>query len=342
VVTLNVNQPNLNQQGFLNDFRAAQQYLASSGPAGPPAPCSGCGVLGSLPPVYNSLIQSGQAGELAYQLSRTRILNLYPGPLTNVAALLQNGAGSVYHGLQLEASRRFRRGLQVQANYTFGKVLSDTGDSALSQTRLEVRSDYFNERIARARASFDITQAFKANWIYQLPFDRIAPRGRYWGRLLGGWSTSGILTWQSGVPFSLLSGWASFNRAALSQLNTANSTLTRPQLAGRLRFELDGTGGLVGRGLQPADYSNPPAGTIGVLQQRLFSGPALFNVDFAVLKSVRIHESQAIEFRCEAANAVNHTNWLVLSQNINLQSFGRNVRPVSKAREVQLGLIYRF
>jgi hypothetical protein len=344
VAVLNVNQPDLTKYGFLNAFRATQQYLASSGPATPSTPCSSCGVLNNLPSVFATFVRSGQAGELAYQLGQSGILNLYPGPLTNAAALLQNGAGSVYHGLQIEATRGFRRGLHIQANYTFGKVLSDTGDSAISQTRVELRQDYFNERIARARAAFDITHALKANWIYQLPFDRISGRGGFTGRLLSGWSTSGILSWQSGPPFSLLSAWPSFNRMALSGLNTANSTLTKSELADRLRFQMDGRGGIVGARLSPADYSNPPAGTIGTLQQRLFSGPPQFNLDLAVLKSMRIRESHAIEFRCEASNALNHTNWLVLLQNINTQpsAFGRNVTPINSAREVQLGLIYRF
>ena len=154
---------------------------------------------------------------------------------------------------------------------------------------------------------------------------------------------SGILIWQSGSPYSLLSGRATVNRAVFSQLNTANSPLTESQLAERMSFEVDGSGGRVGRGINPGDLLNPPSGTIGMLQQRMFSGPSMFNLDAGLLKSIRIHEFHAIELRFESRNILNHTNWIVFNQNINAGAgFGRQTRSLENAREIQVGLIYRF
>src|SRR6202022_4346944 len=106
-----------------------------------------------------------------------------------------------------------------------------------------------------------------------------------------------IMVWQSGAPFSILSGRGTLNRASRSAQNTADTALTGPQLSGIVKFQMTGNGpvivtpsainpadgtGVSGDGTAPFQgqaFFNPGAGTIGTLQRRMFDGPWTFNID---------------------------------------------------------------
>ena len=92
--------------------------------------------------------------------------------------------------------RRFRNGLQFQGNYTYGKVLSDSDGTA--SHRFEEFRDPSNGKIDRSRPTFDVTHAIKGNAVYELPFGV-----QRWRPILSGWTVSGIVTYQNGLPFSI-------------------------------------------------------------------------------------------------------------------------------------------
>src|SRR6202035_573591 len=85
--------------------------------------------------------------------------------------------------------------------------------------------------------------AIKANWQYDLPMGKGQRFNvRHLGPLLSGWSLSGILTWQSGSPFSIVSQRGTLNREARSGFNTADTSLTGSQLAQIVKFQMTGNG----------------------------------------------------------------------------------------------------
>ncbi len=350
LVALDYNQVDVTAGGFLEDFRRAKRNLEIiSDPNPPPGACPACQPLTLLPglprpqslteQVFRSLLVSDEPGELAYRY------RLVPNPATDFALLFGNGSRSSYNALQFDATRRMRRDLQFQANYTFGKVLSNAGEfGSLRETRIERRVDIRNAGLSRARAPFDVNHAFKANAIYQLPLAARYRDRRLAAGLLGGWTLSGILVLQSGLPYSVLErGLGTFIRRALSLFNTPNSALTKAELQERMRFQVDGVGAVVGRDVKQGDFTVPPGGTIGGLQQRIFTGPRLFSLDLAVLKSIPWRESRSFEVRFESRNILNHTNWIVFDQYHNLPGFGRNnIDTLDNARQIQLGLVLRF
>jgi len=237
-------------------------------------------------------------------------------------------------------------------------VLSDSNGTA--QHRFEDIRDPRNGKIDRARPSFDITHAFKVNGVYDVPFGS----GRRLGHpalnpILGGWALSGILTWQSGSPFSIMSRRGTLNSSYFSTENTASSTATKQELDDLLRFRMTANGpyivgasatGSDGRGVAAdgqAPFSgqvffHPGPGEIGTLQQRWFSGPSTFNLDFALLKQFIVHEAHALEFRMEALNIFNHPTWYVSDQDVSSVSFGRITSTFYGPRRIQLSLHYRF
>jgi hypothetical protein len=375
------NQVVIQQNGFLADFLKAQNNgflaLARNGVFNPgynPA-IPGSQPLTVFPKLafqgsltdstVDDLIQTGQVGELAslYQTNQLNGgVNFFQNPYALGTDMLTNFSSSSYNSLQLVARHRLHSGLSFEGNYTFSKVLSDAdGDS---QSRIQHFLDFANPGIERSRANFDLTHMIKAYGTYQLPFGkghRLHLREGAWNRVIEGWKVSTNMTWQSGAPFSVLSGYGTLNRASggRSFYNTADTALTFSQLNNIVDFRMTGSGPFVisqsainpssGTGVNdpgsPAFngqvFFNPPAGTLGVLQRRLFDGPWFFGLDASILKTVVIREQQTLELRMDAFNLPNHTSFFAGDQNINSTTFGV-VSSTYGARLVQFGVHYRF
>ena len=113
-------------------------------------------------------------------------INFFSNPNALGANYTTNGADSTYNSLQVDVRHRTSRGLTLQANYTFSKVLSNSaGDT---QTNFEPFLDNATPQAERAPAPFDLRHVFKANGVYDFPIGpghRFNPK--YIGRVIGGW-----------------------------------------------------------------------------------------------------------------------------------------------------------
>ncbi|MGH9719826.1 MAG: TonB-dependent receptor domain-containing protein [Bryobacteraceae bacterium] len=379
------NQVNIKAGGFVDDFqRARRNGFAARDANGVFNPAYNAAIPGSQPltvfPLLAAggnlanannrlLIERGEVAQLAatYQVNRQNgPINFFPNALALTAQMLTNYSHSSYNGLQVDVRRSTRRGLHLQANYTYSKVLSDSlGDGSL---RAETFLDINNPQIERARAPFDLTHNIKANGIYELPFGP----GHRWNyrpvsRLLEGWSVSSLMLWNSGTPFSVLSTRGTLNRTTLSQfVNTANTPLNKSQLDGVVGFYMTGAGPMFinpavlapdGRAVgadgaapyQGQVFFNAEAGGLGALQRRMFSGPWTFNLGLGILKRTRLFEKHAIELRAETNNVLNHPTFYVGDEsvtntrfNINQPTFGRITGAFYDRRLLQFGMQYRF
>ncbi|MGB9606085.1 MAG: TonB-dependent receptor domain-containing protein, partial [Bryobacteraceae bacterium] len=191
------NQVIIRENGFLDDFiRARNNGFLALAARGTFDPRYDPNLAGSQPltvfpllvggglltnATVQTYIRQGQAGELAnvYQVNRLNgQVNFYRNPYGLGCNMLTNYSNSTYNALQLDVRRRVSRGLYVQFNYGYSKVLSDAaGDE---QTRFEAFLDINNPKLERARAPYDLTHQIKANWVYDLPLGdgfRINPRG---------------------------------------------------------------------------------------------------------------------------------------------------------------------
>ncbi|MCL4402094.1 MAG: TonB-dependent receptor [Acidobacteria bacterium] len=364
------NQVIIRENGFLDDFKRARAngFLAQAA-TGAFNPAYNPNIPGSQPlPVFakledsqlrsaaiRGLIQRGEVGQLAARYATegsAGSVQFFPNKYALATDYLNNFSNSTYNALQVEVRRQVAAGLSFQGNYTFSKVLSDAAGT--SQSRLEHFLDLANPKIERARADFDLTHAIKGNAIWDVP---LARRNKW----LGGWSVSGILTWQSGAPFSIISGRGTLNRSTgtRSANNTADTTLTKAQLDQVLQFRMTGTGpyfvaaGAIGKdkrgvasdGSAPFDgqvFFNPGPGAVGGLQRRMFSGPWTFNADFGVQKLTKLTERQSLQLRMEAQNIFNNTSFAVFDQYINSTTFGQITDMLYGPRRIQFGLYYKF
>jgi hypothetical protein len=375
------NQTDYRSNGFLDDFLRAQNNgnlaRAATGvfnPAYDPR-IPGSQVLREFPRLVNggflnagtvrTLIDRGEVGELVflYQvLGLNGLLNFFPNPNALSSLFVTNFANSRYDSLQLEARRRFRRNLEYQVNYTFSKWISNS--LGVDQLRFEPFLDVNNPSLERARNPFDLTHQFKANYVYDLPFggaSRFRSRWNWVNLLMEGWSTSGILVWQSGNPFSVFSGRGTFLRSTFgfSNTNQANTVYDKGDLTELVGFRMTGGGpymvpasarGRDGRGVAPDGqpafggqlFSNPGAGQVGALQRRLFTGPSVFDMSAAVARSIPVNDRINAQLKLEALNVFNHPAFAAFSQNINSTQFGRVSSLATAPRVLQISLRLNF
>jgi hypothetical protein len=410
---IDLNQMNINSavgsETFLHDFNAAREngFLAlAANPAGGFNPTYNSSIPGSQPlPIFDNnllfgglfffpnvpaLIRQGAVGELAnfyhfygtvYQaFTSGPTLQLTPNALLQAADILGNYSSSSYNAGSIEIRRRFRSGLNFQGSYTFSKVFTDySGDTPSGVQRFYPYLDNAQPGLERERANFDLTHAFKANFRYALPIGKghnWSPSNSILSQVVSGWTTSSIFTWQSGAPFSILSGEGTLNRSSRSLLtNTAFTTSTPQQIAAQLgTFQSNGQVLLInpkfigsdGRGaagdaltcipVVSGGFCNPQPGTVGNLPRNAFNGPVFFNWDLGIIKGFSITESKDLEFRVEMFNVPNHPTFAVGNPNylvsnpgaspsdmyINDPTFGVATSTASNSRVVQMGLRFTF
>jgi len=335
----------------------------------------------------NNYIQQGQIGQLiatyhadefdtgigAYP-GQANIVNFFPNPYIMGGDLLKNTSFSSYNAGIVEVRRRFSRGLYFQANYTYSKVMTDF---AGSQSQFQPFLDNARPYLEKARAPFDITQAFKANFTYELPIGRghklFGSPSRVLGLLVNGWQTGSIFTWQSGSPFSIVSQYATFNRGGSRAYNNeAVSTLTHQQISGDVGnyvqtngvvylinpklISPDGTGAPSSPqlgGCTPAvagGFCNPQPGQVGNLQSNAFNAPAYFDWNMSASKDFDITERFKLTFQAQAFNLLNHPVFAVpvdansglANFNINSTTFGQATSTISAPRVLQMSLRLKF
>ncbi len=233
----------------------------------------------------------------------------------------------------------------------------------LTQDHIQNFLDIYNTGLERGRGNTDLTHQFKANYSYDLPLGEghLVRLSHGLNRLITGWTTSGNLSWISGNPYSVVSGFGTFVPEDSSGENMADTTLTKPQLDNILKFQMTPNGpymvpqsaiGPDGRGVAPTGqpefagqiFTNPPAGTLGTLQRRMFTGPPVFGMDVAIFKDTKITERISVELRMEALNVFNHPGFVVTSANmdINSQLFGQINTQANIPRELQFALRLKF
>ncbi len=119
--------------------------------------------------------------------------------------LRNNGAWSVYNGLQNEVKIRAFRGLTADVAYTFSKALDNTSEIFSStggvSTPLAMNPFDPNEG-ERGVSAQSFPHVVTTYWVYELPWMR-SQQG-FLGKVLGGWEFSGTHRYQSGVPMTVV------------------------------------------------------------------------------------------------------------------------------------------
>jgi hypothetical protein len=240
--------------------------------------------LGYLDINAGQVIGAGQSGRPLLEKFRRTAATTFISPL---------GTGT-YDSMQLTLDRRFAKGLQLEANYTWSKAIGvvDNSDSSPSVRALS----FF--QLNRALRGYDRPHNLQITNIWELPFGK----GRHWANqggilslIAGGWQVNNLLSFMSGRPFTVTASGASLDLPGSSQR------------ADQVKSSVEKLGG-VGRGASYFDpfafapVTAPRFGTAGFNSMR---GPGVANWDFGLFREFSLSERFKVQFRAEAFNFTN-------------------------------------
>ena len=225
--------------------------------------------------------------------------------LANSTTWLSEGDSS-YNAFNVDVNRRFSGGLQVRGVYTFSKSLDNGGTLA---TAVGANAPAFvmypgNTRLDWGLSTFDVRNLGVINSTYDLPFGRgrhFVSSAKGWvDTAIGGWSVAGVLTLQSGFPFTPQLGFNPTNNGDSRNpiRPSLNAAFTGPVILGSPNGYYN-----------PNAFVVPPNGTYGNVGRDVLPGPGLATFDFSALKNFRITEKVKLQFRSEFFNLLNHTNF---------------------------------
>jgi outer membrane receptor protein involved in Fe transport len=244
-----------------------------------------------------------------------------------------NYGQSAYHSLQMNYRRTFQRGLLINAAYTWSKVL-DT----ISTNGGTVEHDARNIANNKGPADFDRTHRVTMQWVYQLPRMRDAGFAKH---VLGGWGLNGMMTIQSGSPFTAIGA------------NTANAFFAqvarvRVDFAPGLGIDDARKGGRVQDRLtsffNPAAFANSED-RWGNAGRNILRGPWQRQFDFAMVKNIPVYEQISTELRWELFNAFNQATFSNPAATLPAAGFGtmgQITQTIGGPRTMQVALRVRF
>ena len=230
-------------------------------------------------------------------------------------------SNSWHNSFQFGLLKRLAHGIQFQSSYTWSKTLDENqGRGWYSGTENIINADVFDRKANRGPATFDVAHTWRFNTIYRLP--GLASSGGAADKLLNGWWMSGILSLNTGYPFSPV---INANRSR-SGVGGSATTTDRPDLApGRTPEDivsgvtpgcLGVTAGqkLGGPNLyyDPCGFTLQPAGFLGNLGRGFLQGPGFASLDLSLAKDTALGflgERGKLEFRAEFFNILNRANF---------------------------------
>jgi len=211
----------------------------------------------------------------------------------------QEGASSSnYHSLQVQVKRRFSKGLDLNASWTWSKAMdfNDTDTAAISPL-VDVR--VWNYGLA----GFDRTHVLNLSYIWDVP--AVRTQSRLWKQIAGGWQLSGITSLVSGQPLGIgLTTVTAFDFTGTPSQGARTLVTKDPVLAKSERT--------FSRNFRTDAFQMPAARTIGNAAKTSIRGPGINNFDAALFKNFTFRDRLRFQVRWEAYNVFNHTQFSAL------------------------------
>jgi Carboxypeptidase regulatory-like domain len=249
-----------------------------------------------------------------------------------------------YNSLQVTLNRRFSHGLMFGGSYTYSKALGE----ANSETGAV--SAYFSPRQRNYQPlSFNRAQVLAVNYSYDFPRLNL-PGGKVTSAVVNGWTFSGITSATTGAPltpsFSLSPTVDITGSSTGSSGDSARMNLTCNPASGTKT----GTSAI----FNASCFQMPAVGSFGDAGLGYLTGPGYMNWDMALAKKIPVGlgEKRQLQFRGEAYNTFNHTEYNALNSAIrfnsktgvisNLTSGLGNYTGTRPARIMALSLRFQF
>jgi hypothetical protein len=241
--------------------------------------------------------------------AQRRVLSIQNPTLGNFYSSITggyDGGSSSYNGLILSAKRRFNGNYSIIANYTYSHCLSTadfTGDIGGTSPTVEnpgnPAADYGN-------CGFDVRNNLNISIVAAAP--KFKNREASW--LITGWELAPIISVHSGLWFTPLTG---------TDNSLTGVGLDRPNVTGNPYVRDTHTL----QWLKASAFTANASGTFGNAGRNSLEGPGYVDLDLALIRKFKLWEFGDLQFRAEAFNALNHTNFMNPVATINQSTFGR-------------------
>jgi hypothetical protein len=206
---------------------------------------------------------------------------------------------SNFHSLQAQFDRRFMKGLQFTASFTWEKQTDDTCGAYDCSGPTNFRNLGLEEGLSDLDQPYHLVMSS----LYELPIGRGKRWGNNWSRPLdwaiGGWQVNGIYNLQSGMPFDL-------------NVSGGIQAYERPDASGSIGVNP----GNLSNYINVSGFTGPPATWYADTNQIVYDrpgtggrniliGPGSSNLDFAIFKNFDITERVKASFRVQFYNITN-------------------------------------
>jgi hypothetical protein len=265
----------------------------------------------------------------------TDIMNIQAGAVAfGRNPIMMTEGTSNFNSLQTQI-KHTTKSWDILLGYTYQRSM-DNSSGLTDETYV------YNPRASYGRSQFDVPQYFVGSYSVRLPFDHWMSND--WGkRIAGGWSVSGVTKLAVGTPI---------NMRETDDHSLTNTNDDAPNYTVGNLFAGGVNGDRNPRHINPATGSSYPyfntslfsreaVGQFGSSHRRFFNGPGLNDTDLALHRNFHIYESHEAEFRAEAFNAFNHTQFSQPSGSITSSSFGL-ITGAASPRILQLAVKYDF
>ena len=255
-------------------------------------------------------------------------------------------ANSAYNALETSLRKRFGHGISFLASYTFSKSIDDvssfniTGSAAQPVAgENDLAQNPFDLGAERGRSMFDSRHRLVLSYAWSVPYWRQA--NTWYQHVLGNWQFSGIVTVQSGTPFTVFDSTDVSLQGQAPEISGFSSN--RPNLAG------DPNSGphTSAKWFNTAAFQkitpdpNSPVQQFGNEGRNVVQGPGYADWDFAAIKNIHILEGKELQFRGEIFNFLNRTNLRLPDSDISSPTFGQIHSDVGP-RVIQVALKFLF
>lgn len=219
---------------------------------------------------------------------------------------------SVYHGMQLQLTKRMSHGLQIQGSFAWQKSLDTQSGAVISDSVLTAISSlfFFDPRLTRGPSDFNVPRVLSINALWQIPTPHLSGLA---GGVLGGWQVGGIFSASDGAPITPLLAGDAYGVNSSDPFSYPDR-LTGPGCASAVNP------GNVANYIKLQCFQVPGVATVngvnyirgGNVGRNVLLGPGLADLDFSLVKNTyvrKISETFNVQFRFEAFNILNRVNF---------------------------------
>jgi hypothetical protein len=273
-------------------------------------------------------------------IAEQQLLLPYP-QFTGLSMVNQTWGDSDYQSAQFKINKRTSHGVSVLAVYTVSKWLSNvtSQDAPIGTTNNTGVQNWYDLRAEKSLSENDIPQSLTINVVAELPVGR----GRFLlpnahgplEKIVGGWSVSGIINQQKGVPLAL-AATTTIGGNRPNWVTGVNPNLSSSRTKAEKVAEWFNTGA----------FNTPAAFTLGNVPRTIgnIRSPGMHNLDLTMVKETQLLERLHMQFRAEAFNLTNTAHFGLPDTSLSSTTYGQltNLLPSPWARQIQFAAKLTF